>query len=132
MSISTTQNPEGYWKIIITSFILVILLLILVIIMFQNIKKLLNEFGFFIINIWIGTSIFMYLIVYPLFYYIKVFIGSFLLFKCYQLKYSSIGKFFFWLFVDKTIYLKNEINFILIFLLIKFRTFNVYLLLFLI
>ena len=113
VSISTTQNPEGYWKIIITSFILVILLLILVIIMFQNIKKLLNEFGFFIINIWIGTSIFMYLIVYPLFYYIKIFIGSFLLFKCYQLKYRSIGKFFFWLFVDKTmIYIFKVRNYI--------------------
>ncbi len=113
VSISTTQNPEGYWKIIITSFILVILLLILVIVMLKYIKKLLNDFGNFIIGVWLTSSILIYLLVYPILYYIKIFIGSFLLFKCYHLKNRLLGKIFFWLFVDKTmIYVFKVRNYI--------------------
>ena len=113
VSISSNQNPEGYWPIIISSFVLSILLLTFVIIMFKCIKLILDDFGSFIINIWISSSIFIYLFAYPVLYYIKIFIGSFLLFKCYHLKNRLIGKFFYWIFVDKTmIYIFKVRNYI--------------------
>ena len=102
VSISSTHHPEGYWSIFIANFVLAILLIIYVIVMFKYIKSLLNDFGSFIINIWIGSSIFIYLLAYPILYYIKIFIGSFLLFKCYYIKNKLIGKILYWIFVDKT------------------------------
>ena len=102
VSISTTHHPEGYWSIFIANFVLAILLILFVIVMFKYIKLLLNDFGSFIINIWIGSSIFIYLLAYPILYYIKIFIGSFLLFKCYYIKNKLIGKILYWIFVDKT------------------------------
>ena len=113
VSITSTLNPEGFWPIIITSFLLTTLLLILIIELFICIKLFLNEFGSFIINIWLGSSIFIYLLAYPILYYIKIFIGSFLLFKYYYIKNRLIGKIFYWLFVDKTmIYIFKARNYI--------------------
>ena len=96
-------SPEGYWLLINISFLLTILLLVLICIVFLFIKLMLNEFGNFIINVWVACSIFIYILVYPLLYFLRIFIGSILVFKCYHLKDWIIFKPFFWIFVDKTL-----------------------------
>ena len=110
---NTIIIPEGYWVIINISLILTILLLIIIIILISIFKKYLNDFGIFIINIWIGCSIFIYIIVYPLLYLIKNLIGSVLVFKCYHLRNRVGGKILYYLFVDKTmIYIFKVRNYI--------------------
>ena len=101
--IVTNVNPEGYCLLVNLSLILTILLLLLIILIIFFIKYFLNVFGFFIIYIWLGSSIFIYIILYPLLYLLKNIVGSFLLFKCYHLKRSLLVKPFYWLFVDKTL-----------------------------
>ena len=110
---SMNYKLEGYWLLINISLIMTILLLVLIFLLFKFLKLFLNDFGRFIIFIWLSSSIAIYIIAYPLLYYIKVLIGSILLFKCYHLKNRVIGKFMYWSFVDKTmIYIFKVRNFI--------------------
>ena len=110
---SMNYKLEGYWLLVNISLILTILLLVLIFLMFRLLKLFLNDFGNFIIFVWVCTSIIIYIIVYPLLYYIKILIGSILLFKCYHLRNKIFGKFWYWVFVDKTmIYIFKVRNYI--------------------
>ena len=110
---SMNYKLEGYWLLVYISFILTILLLVLIFLMFKLLKLFLNDFGSFIIFVWVSTSIIIYIIVYPLLYYIKILIGTILLFKCYHLRNKAFGRFLYWVFVDKTmIYIFKVRNFI--------------------
>ena len=99
--INTKYNPEGYYSVIIINSILFFLLFILIIILFPLSKYLLNHFGHFIIIVWLISTIIVYILIYPLCYYIKHFIGSLLLFKCYHLKNRIIYTILIRIFVDK-------------------------------
>ena len=106
-------TPEGYWYLINISLILTILLLVLICILITMFKKYLNDFGTFIINIWVACSVIVYIIIYPILYLIKNLIGSILLFKCYHLRNRVGGKILYSLFVDKTmIYIFKVRNYI--------------------
>ena len=102
ISMSRSLNPEGFWHLIAISFVMTILLLILICIMLRFLKVFLNDFGSFIIYIWLTTSIFVYILAYPFFYYLKMLFASILLFKCFHLRNRLCGKFLYWVFVDKT------------------------------
>ncbi len=110
---SRSLNVEGFWQLIIISFVLTILLLILLCIMLRFMKLFLNDFGDFIIFIWLTTSIFVYILTYPFLYYLKMFFGSILLFKCYHLRNRLSGKFLYWIFVDKTMIYMHKLEIIL-------------------
>ena len=106
-------KPEGYWKLVIVNIILFILLLLLIFGIFVFDKIFLNYFGIFIIKVWLISAVCIYAIIYPLFYYIKNCIGSFLLFKCYHLKNRFYNKIFFTIFVNKTmVYIFKVRNYI--------------------
>ena len=110
---SMNYKLEGYWLLVIISFILTILLLVLIFLIFILLKLFLNDFGSFIIFVWISSSIIIYIIIYPIIYYIKILIGTILLFKCYHLRNKKIGKLLYWVFVDKTmIYIFKVRNYI--------------------
>ena len=112
--INTKYNPEGFFSVIIANIILIILLFILIIVTFLFNKILLNHFGYFIIKVWLLSSLFIYIILYPLLYYIKNLIGSLLLFKFYHLKNRTLFyKVFFRIFADKiTIYIFKVRNYV--------------------
>ena len=111
--INTKYNPEGYYSVIIINSILFFLLFILIIILFPLSKYLLNHFGHFIIIVWLISTIIVYILIYPLCYYIKHFIGSLLLFKCYHLKNRIIYTILIRIFVDKImIYIFKVRNYI--------------------
>ena len=96
--------PEGYSLLINVNIALSILLFLLVIIIFVLIKSFLNNFGFFIIKVWLHSTITIYIIIYPLFYYLKNLAGSVLLFKCYHLRSRTIYyRAFFWIFTNKSL-----------------------------
>ena len=101
--IITDVNPEGYCFLVNILMILSFLLLLSIIIIVLLVKYFLNAFGFFIIKVWLISSIIIYLLVYPILYFVKNIIGSFLLFKFYHLKRRLLVKPFYWLFVDKTL-----------------------------
>ena len=110
---SINYNPKGFCLLININILLTFLLLLLLCILIAFIKLFLNNFGYFIINIWLGCSIFVYIIIYPILYLIKHFIGSILLFKFYHLKKRRILKPLYWLFVDKTmIYIFKVRNYV--------------------
>ena len=112
-TININYNPKGFCLLININILLTFLLLLLIFIVVAFIKLFLNNFGYFIINIWLGCSIFIYVIIYPILYLIKHFIGSILLFKFYHLKNRRILKPLYWLFVDKTmIYIFKVRNYV--------------------
>ena len=100
-NINTKYKPEGYFKVIYTNIILNILLFLLIAIIFPLSKHFLNNYGYFIIKVWIRSFIVAYIIIYPAAYYLKNLLGSILLFKCYHLKNRPFYKVLFRIFVDK-------------------------------
>ena len=78
------------------------------------IKKLMNEFEYFMVKIWILCTILILFVVYFLIYFIKIMIASILLFNCYHSRNKGcFMKFMFKIFVDKSlIYMFKVRNYI--------------------
>ena len=89
-------------RFISVSLLLIILSVFLIISSMYLIKTVLNKFDEFIIKAWIRPILILLIIVNLLLYYIKMFIGSLLLYNCYHLRKKGVFvKCLFWLFVDK-------------------------------
>ena len=89
-------------KFIYVSLLLIILSIFLVISSMYLIKTVLNKFDEFILKAWIRPILILLTIVNLLLYYIKMLIGSLLLYNCYHLRKKGVFiKCLFWLFVDK-------------------------------
>ena len=101
---NTRKNGTNITKtFIVVSLILIIISVLLIVLSMCLIKAVLNKFDEFILKVWILPVLILLIVVNLLLYYIKMLIGSFLLFKCYHLrKKNRIIKCLFWLFVDKT------------------------------
>jgi hypothetical protein len=88
---------------ILISIILLVIFYLLLIFIIGFIKKILNNFDEFIIKAWILPAIIFLTVVSFLLYYIKIFIGSFLLFHFYH--WRKKGRFFrilYLIFVDQS------------------------------
>ena len=99
--------------IIITCILGLIFILLLSIIVFM-IKKLMNEFEYFMVKIWMLCSIMVLFIMYFIIYLIKIIIASILLFNCYHSRNKGCFiKFMFKIFVDEgLIYMFKVRNYI--------------------
>ena len=108
------NRPDGYCLLFYINIALIVLLLIPIFILLILNKIILNNFGIFAIKVWISSTIYVYIIIFPLLYYIRNIIGSILLFKLYHLRNRKIYyKILFWIFVDKTmIYIFKVRNYI--------------------
>ena len=97
------QKTDIIKKYIYISAILMLIIILLIIIAMFLIKYILNKFDKFILNAWIKPIIILLTIGNLLLYYLKMLIGSFLLFHCYHLrKKRCIVRCLFWIFVDKS------------------------------
>ena len=100
---SSKDNNNNTIKFIFVSIILMIICIILIFITLHLVKKVLNKFDEFILKAWLIPIFILITIVNFLFYFLKMFIGSILLFRFYHLrKKRCILRCLFWLFVDNS------------------------------
>ena len=100
---SSNISSNTITKFILISILLIIIYLLLIIFTSYLIKTILNKFDIFILKAWIRPIIVFITIISFILYYIKMLIGSILLFNFYHLrKKRCLVRFFFWIFVDKT------------------------------
>jgi hypothetical protein len=83
-NISSKEDTKDIYNFILISIILLLIFACLLTILFISIKELLIIFGDFIINAWIFPLIIIFTVVSFVLYFIKILIGSFLLFHFYH------------------------------------------------
>ena len=83
-NIISKEDTKDIYNFILISFILLLIFACLLTILFISIKELLIIFGDFIINAWIFPLIIIFTVVSFVLYFIKILIGSFLLFHFYH------------------------------------------------
>ena len=97
------ESSKILFKFIFISAILMIIVILFIIFILYLVKTVLNTFDEFILKAWIIPIIFIITILNFILYYIKMLIGSIVLYHGYHLrKKRCIIKCLFWLFVDKT------------------------------
>jgi hypothetical protein len=97
------ESSKILFKFIFISALLMIIVVLLIIFILYLVKTVLNTFDEFILKAWIIPIIFIITILNFILYYIKMLIGSIVLYHGYHLrKKRCIIKCLFWLFVDKT------------------------------
>jgi hypothetical protein len=90
-------------KYVLISVLLWIIFIVLIILAIFLIQNHLNKFDRFIIGAWLIPIIIIIIVINFILYYIKILIGSILLFHRYNVrKKKCFYRFLFWLFVDKT------------------------------
>ena len=97
------ESNKIVFNFVIISSILFTIFIILLSFMIVLLHKALQIFGVFILYVWIIPSIIIITIGNFIIYYLKILIGSILLFHYYHLKNKKcIANCLFWIFVDKT------------------------------
>ena len=107
-------NEKDYSLLIIMTCVLGTIFLLLLVLSVVMIKKLMNEFEYFMVKIWMLCTILVLFIIYFLIYFVKIIIASILLFNCYHSRNKGCFiKFMFKIFVDKSlIYMFKVRNYI--------------------
>ena len=99
------------YNYIIISGILFFIFIILLILVLVLLNILLERFGTFFLRTWIIPAILIITFLNFIFYYIKMCIGTILLFKYYHIRNSKwIVKCLFWIFVDKIMINKYKVR----------------------
>ena len=109
-----SDSGNDYKLLVIMSFVLGFLFFTLLLISIIMIKKLINEFEYFMVKIWIFCTILILFVFYFLIHLIKIIIASILLFNSYHSrKKGCFTKLMFKIFVDKSmIYMFKVRNYI--------------------
>ena len=96
------ENSKEFRLLVLNTFILGFIFFLLIIVSILLIKKLMNEYEYFMVKIWLLSSVLILFFAYFLIYFIKITIGSILLFNCIsRRKNGLIVKYMFKIFVDK-------------------------------
>jgi hypothetical protein len=108
------SSGKDFGLLILMTFVIGLIFVLLLGLSVIMIKKLMNEFEYFIVKIWILCTILILFVVYFLIYFIKIMIASILLFNCYHSRNKGcFMKFMFKIFVDKSlIYMFKVRNYI--------------------
>ena len=108
------NSGKDYLVLIIMTCILGFIFILLLAISVAVIRKLMNEFEYFMVKIWMLCSIVVLFIMYFLIYLIKIIIASVLLFNYYHSRNKGCFiKLMFKIFVDKSlIYMFKVRNYI--------------------
>ena len=108
------DNQKEFKILMLMSFILGFIFVLLITLSILFIRKLMNEYEYFMVKIWLICTISILFVAYFLIYFIKVIIGSILLFNCYHSRNNGCFiKAMFKVFVDKNlIYMYKIRNFI--------------------
>ena len=98
------ETKKEFKLLILMTLILGLIFFALIISSIAIIKKLLNEYEYFMVKIWLLCTILILFVAYFLIYFIKTIIGSILLFNFYPKRKSGCFiKFMFKIFVDKSL-----------------------------
>ena len=108
------SSGKDFGLLVLMTFVIGLIFVLLLGLSVIMIKKLMNEFEYFMVKIWILCTILILFVVYFLIYFIKIMIASILLFNCYHSRNKGcFMKFMFKIFVDKSlIYMFKVRNYI--------------------
>ena len=98
------ETKKEFKLLILMTLVLGLIFFVLIISSIAIIQKLLNEYEYFMVKIWLLCTILILFVAYFLLYFIKTIIGSILLFNFYPKRKSGCFiKFMFKIFVDKNL-----------------------------
>ena len=98
------ETKMEFRLMILMTLVLGLIFFVLIISSIVIIKRLLNEYEYFMVKIWLLCTILILFVAYFLLYFIKNIIGTILLFNCYAKRKSGCFlKFMFKIFVDKSL-----------------------------
>ena len=100
----TGENSKEFRLLVFFTLILGFIFFLLIISSILLIKKLMNEYEYFMVKIWLLCTILILIVAYFLIYFIKISIGSILLFNFFaRRKKGYVAKYMFKIFVDKSL-----------------------------